>query len=76
MLAAMGYQPGQGIGKGQTGQAAPVPVEMKGGRQGLGIEENRKRKKLQAEEQRKQNGSSTAVSLTHIRPGMHKWVQH
>ena len=64
MLAAMGYQPGQGIGKGQTGRIAPVPVEIKGGRQGLGVEENRKRKKVQAEEQQKQRGSTVVLVCT------------
>ena len=64
MLAAMGYQPGQGIGKGHTGRAVPVPVEVKGGRQGLGVDENRKRRKVQAEEQRKQRGSSTVLVCT------------
>lgn len=63
MLAAMGYQPGQGIGKGHTGQAAPVLIEVKAGKQGLGIEENRKRKKLQAKDQQIQRGSILSLSM-------------
>ena len=63
MLTAMGYQPGQGIGKGQTGIAAPVPVEVKGGRQGLGVDENKKRKKQQAEELRRDRGMSLDVTI-------------
>lgn len=54
MLAAMGYQHGQGLGKGQSGRAAPVPIQVKGGKHGLGIEENKKRKQQQAEQQQQE----------------------
>lgn len=36
MLMKMGYKPGQGIGKSQSGIVEPIPVEVKMGRQGLG----------------------------------------
>lgn len=36
MLMKMGYKPGQGIGKTQSGMTEPIPVEVKGNRQGLG----------------------------------------
>lgn len=36
MLMKMGYKPGQGIGKSQSGIVEPIPVEVKAGRQGLG----------------------------------------
>lgn len=32
----MGYKPGQGIGKTQSGMVEPIPVEVKADRQGLG----------------------------------------
>lgn len=54
MLSRMGYQAGQGIGRNKTGRVVPIAVEIKGGRQGLGIEQNRKRKKQFAEQQQKE----------------------
>lgn len=36
MLMKMGYKPGQGIGKTQSGIVEPIPVEVKADRQGLG----------------------------------------
>ncbi|KAL3141086.1 G patch domain-containing protein 11 [Trebouxia sp. C0009 RCD-2024] len=54
MLAAMGYQHGQGLGKGQSGRAAPVPIQVKGGKHGLGIEENKKRKQQQVQQQQQE----------------------
>ncbi|XP_011686003.1 PREDICTED: G patch domain-containing protein 11 [Wasmannia auropunctata] len=36
MLMKMGYKPGQGIGKTQSGMTEPIPVEVKADRQGLG----------------------------------------
>ncbi|EZA58631.1 hypothetical protein DMN91_009031 [Ooceraea biroi] len=43
MLTKMGYKPGQGIGKTQSGMVEPIPVEVKADRQGLG---KKKRKEL------------------------------
>ena len=59
MLAAMGYQHGQGLGKGQSGRAAPVPVQIKGGKHGLGIEENKKHKRQHIEQQQQERGKLT-----------------
>ena len=56
MLAAMGYEHGQGLGKGQSGRSVPLSVEIKGGRHGLGIAENKKRKQQQVEQQQKERG--------------------
>ena len=56
MLAAMGYQPGRGLGRGLAGQAAPVPVQLKAGRQGVGIEQNKRRKQQEVEQQQKERG--------------------
>ncbi|XP_011868995.1 PREDICTED: G patch domain-containing protein 11 [Vollenhovia emeryi] len=36
MLMKMGYKPGQGIGKTQSGMTEPIPVQVKADRQGLG----------------------------------------
>ncbi|XP_014477189.1 PREDICTED: G patch domain-containing protein 11 [Dinoponera quadriceps] len=36
MLMKMGYKPGKGIGKSQSGMVEPIPVEVKADRQGLG----------------------------------------
>jgi len=36
MLMKMGYKPGQGIGKSQSGMIEPISVEVKADRQGLG----------------------------------------
>lgn len=36
MLMKMGYKPGKGIGKTQSGMVEPIPVEVKADRQGLG----------------------------------------
>ena len=56
MLAAMGYQQGQGLGRGQSGRVVPVAVQLKGGRHGLGVEENKKRKQLQVKQQQRERG--------------------
>jgi hydroxylamine reductase (hybrid-cluster protein) len=42
MLMKMGYKPGQGIGKTQSGMVEPIPVEVKADRQGLGKTTKRK----------------------------------
>jgi len=42
MLMKMGYKPGQGIGKTQSGMIEPIPVEVKADRQGLGKTTKRK----------------------------------
>ena len=48
----MGYQPGQGLGKGASGAAVPIQVEIKSKRTGLGVDEAQKeRQGRQAEMQ-------------------------
>ncbi len=40
----MGYKAGEGIGRDGRGRAAPISVDLKAGRTGLGVDEDRKRK--------------------------------
>ena len=44
LLAKMGYKAGEGIGKEGKGRAAPIIVDLKASRTGLGVDEDRKRK--------------------------------
>lgn len=50
----MGYKPGQGIGKSQSGMTEPIPVEVKADRQGLG-------KTLKKRESRKHGNPSAKL---------------
>ncbi|KAI8468044.1 MAG: G-patch domain-containing protein [Monoraphidium minutum] len=50
LLSKMGYRPGQGLGRGQQGRAEPVPLVLKSGRAGLGVEEARAQRKREAEQ--------------------------
>ncbi len=45
LLAKMGYKPGQGIGAGGGGRVAPLEVDLKATRAGLGIDEAKKRQR-------------------------------
>ncbi|CAL7944663.1 unnamed protein product [Xylocopa violacea] len=45
MLMKMGYKPGQGIGKTESGRTEPIGLEVKLGRQGLGKEVKKKERK-------------------------------
>ncbi|KAK9846087.1 hypothetical protein WJX84_007175 [Apatococcus fuscideae] len=47
LLSKMGYQPGQGLGKGAVGAAIPIAVEIKSKRTGLGIDEAQKERQSQ-----------------------------
>lgn len=49
MLSQMGYQKGSGLGKHGTGRAEPIDVLVKDKRTGLGMDEERKRKREEAE---------------------------
>lgn len=40
----MGYKAGEGIGKDRQGRAAPISLDLKAGRTGLGVDEEKKRK--------------------------------
>lgn len=56
MLSKMGYEPSQGIGAGGGGRIAPVEVEVKTARTGLGIDEAKKRRRLAVREQQADRG--------------------
>ena len=64
MLAAMGYQQGKGLGKDQSGRAAPIDVKLKSDRLGLGGEEAKKRKQQRLQQQEAEAGGlhSTCVA--------------
>eukprot|EP00891_Asterochloris_glomerata_P005400 jgi/Astpho2/5400/Aster-07352 len=47
----MGYQQGKGLGKDQSGRAAPIDVKLKSDRLGLGGEEAKKRKQQHLQQQ-------------------------
>ena len=46
MLMKMGYKPGKGIGKKESGICEPIPVDLKNNRQGLGKEKEKPKKKI------------------------------
>lgn len=46
MLMKMGYKPGQGIGKTESGRTEPIGLEVKLGRQGLGKEAKKKERRV------------------------------
>lgn len=48
MLSQMGYQKGAGLGKHQNGRSEPVDLLIKDKRTGLGLEEERKRRREEA----------------------------
>ncbi|KAK9838262.1 hypothetical protein WJX81_000993 [Elliptochloris bilobata] len=54
MLAAMGYRLGQGIGKTIIGRAAPVDVNLKAGRTGLGVDEAKRGRDAAAQQERQE----------------------
>ncbi len=49
MLSQMGYQKGKGLGKNQNGLAEPIGLLVKDKRTGLGLDEERRRKREEAE---------------------------
>jgi hypothetical protein len=62
----MGYKPGEGIGATGKGRTAPLEIDLRAGRTGLGIHEERKRRKEAAELQKAQLGRCLSV----------EWVLH
>uniref|UniRef100_A0A3B3DWQ6 G patch domain-containing protein 11 n=1 Tax=Oryzias melastigma TaxID=30732 RepID=A0A3B3DWQ6_ORYME len=44
LLQKMGYKAGQGLGKGGAGRVDPIPLNIKTDREGIGMEEVKKRK--------------------------------
>ena len=53
----MGYKEGEGIGKSVKGRIAPIEVDLKSGRTGLGVDEARKRQKVAANLLRQEKGN-------------------
>lgn len=60
LLQKMGYQSGQGLGRGTGGRADPLELSLKPGRTGLGIDEGRKRQRLAAQQAQQHRGSRLA----------------
>ena len=63
MLAAMGYQPGKGLGKSAEGRATPLNVNLKAGRTGLGVDEAKRRRAAAAQQERQERGESDSSCL-------------
>jgi hypothetical protein len=63
MLAAMGYQPGKGLGKSAEGRATPLDVNLKAGRTGLGVDEAKRRRAVAAQQERQERGESDGSCL-------------
>ena len=57
MLSKMGYREGQGIGVAGQGCVEPVGLNLKASRAGLGIDEDRKRRKDWAQSQQAEKGA-------------------
>ena len=53
----MGYQEGQGIGAARQGQVTPLAVDLKATRAGLGVDEDRKRRRQQVQAQQSDRGT-------------------
>lgn len=51
MLAKMGFKQGEKLGKGEYGVAEPIKLQMKEGREGVGMESDKKRKLREAYEE-------------------------
>lgn len=51
MLAKMGFKQGEKLGKGEYGVAEPIRVQAKDGREGIGMESDKKRKMREAYEE-------------------------
>eukprot|EP00887_Chlorella_sp_A99_P007076 scaffold2.g7076.t1 len=58
LLSAMGYQPGQGLGRSVQGRAEPLPLEVKQGRGGLGAVS----KRAAAREQQRERTAAAAAA--------------
>ncbi len=56
-MAKMGYQAGQGLGTGGSGRVAPIEVDVKGSKAGLGVEEAAKRRQAEADLLRGEQGA-------------------
>ena len=56
LLAAMGYTPGQGLGKSVEGRTEPIPLDLKQNRLGLGAE-NKKAAAREAQRHREREAA-------------------
>ena len=69
MLSQMGYQKGQGLGKNQTGRSEPLDLLVKDKRTGLGMDEEHKRKREQAEKMQVLRGlHSYSLQISNLEP--------
>ncbi|GAB4818345.1 hypothetical protein N2152v2_005391 [Parachlorella kessleri] len=64
LLAAMGYKPGQGLGKSVEGRSEPIPLDLKQNRLGLGAE-NKKAAAREAQRQREREAADRAKHAQH-----------
>ena len=69
LLAAMGYMPGQGLGKSVEGRTEPIPLDLKQNRLGLGAE-NKKAAAREAQRQREREtaGELAAINMVAVHP--------
>lgn len=61
LLKAMGYKEGEGLGRSAKGSTQPVELSLKAGRAGLGVDEERRRKKRDAEQNAQQKAAQRAA---------------
>lgn len=54
----MGYRAGEGIGAARQGRAEPLAVDLKASRAGLGIDEDKRRRKERAVSQQVEKGGA------------------
>lgn len=66
-MAKMGYKAGQGLGAGGGGRAAPIEVDLKGTKAGLGVDEARKRRQAEVDAMREEQGVLLHSDLIHGR---------
>lgn len=53
----MGYKAGSGIGAGVAGRSTPIPLNLKAGRAGLGVEEQKRAAKHAARARQEERGT-------------------
>lgn len=63
LLAKMGYKEGEGIGTSVKGRVAPIAVDLKSGRTGLGIDEGRKRQREAAKLVKEAQGAKVCACV-------------
>jgi hypothetical protein len=63
LLSKMGFAPGQGLGRNKQGRAEPLPLLLKAGRAGLGVEEGKRQREQEAERRALKEGAWVARAL-------------